>query len=162
MCLAQFLQSNDWTPVIAAFITLAALGFSIFGAIYSNLTHNVRMADGNARQSTGEAKSYWRESLAIFKEQAKRRAYSASLFCWSLFLSIVTLILYQVGEPDFTNAVINVFCVVTFAVAVLLFGVALKIVVFKLDRLVEFFGRCRCPIRCLVRWPVNPDYLIDC
>jgi hypothetical protein len=165
MCFTQFMVENG-IGIIAIFATLAALGFSIFGAIYSNYTHNIRMADASAFQCISEGsrqswRSYqsWRRVSVDFRGLAIRRAYTASLFFWSLFFTIVTLILYLIATPDFTNGALNRSFLGTSAFALFLFGMAVAIVLFEWEGLVKFFGRCCCPIRCFVRWPVNPDFL---
>jgi hypothetical protein len=169
MCFAQFMENNG-IGIIAIFITLAALGFSIFSAIYSNYTHNIRMADASAVQCINEGfrqswRSYqsWHRVSIDFRDFAIRRAYTASLFAWSLFFAIVTLILYLIATPNFTNDALNRSFLGTSAFALLLFVTAVTIALFKCKRLLKFFNRrcwlIRCLISQLVRFPVKPDFL---
>jgi hypothetical protein len=113
-------------PIIAVSVTLAALGFSIFSTVYSNLVHSAEMADGNAIQSGGrKSYLYWSGLSNHLRELVKSRAYSANLCYLSLLSIVATLILYLISAPDFSGTLMKSFCAGTFVLSVVLLGVAL-------------------------------------
>jgi dolichol kinase len=93
MWLTQFIEQNG-VPLIAISVTLAALGFSIFSSIYSNLVHSAQMADGNAIQGDATARRNWLKLSIHLRELARSRAYSANLCYLGLLFTIFTLIIY--------------------------------------------------------------------
>ena len=128
ICLSQLLgREENVIPIITISLTLAALGFSIFGTIYSNLIHNAEMAWGNMLQcNTGDtALSYWRKAERNFRRLAKVRAYLANFCYLSLLFIIATLILYLFSctcySITFLIAIVFLFMalVVAFVVALL-------------------------------------------
>ena len=160
---ASFMKDNEGTVIIAALLTLAALGFSIYGAIYSNITHNIEMADGNARFDLSKN----------LRKLAIRRAHTANLFYLSLVLTIATLLLYLIAYPGFdNNALMNAYAG-TFVVAVVLLIIAAVMVMLPLGKDIRRkcnkpnrFWRClkklcRFLLKTLLRviWPIDTDYL---
>jgi hypothetical protein len=164
MCLTQFLGQYGM-PLIAICLTLAALGFSIFGTIYSNLVHSAEMAEGNALQSKGKPFQYWGNLSCTLRNLVRSRAYSANLCYLSLLLTIVSLVLLLFSAPNFTHTLRMGFCIGTFKVAVALLFAALFVAAFysgykksiKLE--IKRHGKlCKCLLKLLrLFWPVNPD-----
>jgi hypothetical protein len=141
MWLTQFLEQHG-VLVIPVSLTLAALGFSIFGTIYSNLIHNAEMAEGNLIQRTvgTRAYSYWCKASKNFRELAKLRAYTANLFFWSLVAIIVSLIAHFAPWPEKV-------CPITFIIAVSLLIIAIVIVPFKCECLLKLLWIFRLPVK---------------
>jgi len=154
ICLIQLLKQQGM-PIIAVFLTLAALGFSIFGTIYSNLIHNAEMAEGNALQPNVILQAYWLKASRRFRGLARSRAYSANLCFWSLLLIIITLILFftPLRIPCLVTFIIaGVFLVIALIVAKRLCGYkkSSKLETKRDGKLINCFLWCRC-------WPINPD-----
>jgi hypothetical protein len=175
MCLAQFMDQYGIT-LIAIIFTLAALGFSIFGSIYSNLVQNERIAEINKLQSNKESRLYWVRISRHFRDLARSRAYSTNLCAWSLLFAIVTLVLYLISAPSFSGTVINWFCVGTFSFAVMFLGISVSLAAFysgsKKTAEVKVNKLCRCLLKLLgflwklfvyfwkslyLQRPANPD-----
>jgi small-conductance mechanosensitive channel len=158
MCLDQFMEQNG-IPLIPISITLAALGFSIFSTIYSNLVHDAEMAEGNVFQSSGTSYRYWRKASNNFRELARSRAYSANLCYLSLLFIIAALITYFTPLTKYV-------CFATFVIGVMLLIVALIFAAFfvgyrratkRASKKRGGFRRCLLKLLHRFLWPVNPN-----
>jgi Flp pilus assembly protein TadB len=186
MCFAQFIENNG-VGIIAIFVTLAALGFSIFGTIYSNITQNIKMADVNAsnnndgrgkNDSKNKIHKRWTELSNHLRGQARRRAYSSNLCFWSLLTSIIALITYAVCSSEWTYSVILIIAAILLIIAVIIAWVPLKTEESNKRQDKKRCRFCRCFLRslrvfcyiiglplwlllgifcCLENYPVNPE-----
>ena len=123
--------------VISTFLAIEVLGFSIFASIYSNLTHNAEMADGNALQGNEISILYWRKLSNKLRGLARSRAYSANWCFWGLVASIITLA--------------TQFCLIAFSISIIFLCIALALARFDLTS--KKFGKRLLSIPC----PINPN-----
>ena len=154
ICLTQFLGEHG-VLVITISLTLAALGFSIFGSIYSNLIHNAEMAKGNALQCNGISKAYWLQVLRNFRRLARSRAITTNLCFWSLVLIIIALIMFVLPLKNSCSGAIAI--LVTFFIAL-----ALLITALLFAGLLVGYKRRGKLIKCLlklwcIRHPISPN-----
>jgi len=134
--------------ILGILLTLAVLGFSIFGSVYSNLMRNAEMADGNELQCNVISKVYWIKASRHFRGLARSRAITANLCCWSLGFIIITLIVFF--------SLRGYFCLATFIIAVIFLIVASFFTVVLFGRKGQGeLTKCLLKLWCM-RLPINP------